>query len=137
MLVARRSEPLAALAAELPTQTVTVPADLATPDGLDAVYAATRGRQIGLVVANAAHAPVGPFIDAAPADFERALAVNCTAPVRLARHYLPGMVERGRGGLMIMSSLTGLQGSPGLATYAAAPDSDTGTRTSCVTPEPH
>jgi uncharacterized protein len=119
LLVARRPEPLAALAAELPTKAMTVAADLATRDGLDAVYAATDSREVGLVVANAAHAPVGPFFEAAPAELERALAVNCAAPVQLTRHYLPGMIARGQGGLIIMSSLTGLQGSPGLATYAA------------------
>ncbi|HEX5993563.1 MAG TPA: SDR family NAD(P)-dependent oxidoreductase [Jiangellales bacterium] len=119
VLVARRAEPLAALAAELPTHAVTVPADLGTADGLDAVFAATEGREVGLVVANAAHAPVGPFVDTPAAELERALAVNCLAPLRLARHYLPVMAARGRGGLIVMSSLTGLQGSPGVTTYAA------------------
>lgn len=119
VLVARRREPLAALAADLPTRSVIVTADLGTSDGLDAVFAATEGREVGLVVANAAHAPVGPFVGTTTTDLERMLAVNCLAPLRLARHYLPGMVARGRGGLIVMSSLTGLQGSPGVATYAA------------------
>jgi uncharacterized protein len=119
VLVARRPAPLTALTADLPTRAVTVPADLSTSDGLDAVFTATDGREVGLVVANAAYAPVGPFVEMAAADLERALAVNCLAPLRLARHYLPGMVARSRGGLIVMSSLTGLQGSPGVATYAA------------------
>jgi uncharacterized protein len=119
VLVARRPGPLAALAADLPARVVTVAADLATPEGLAAVFAATEGREVGLVVANAAHAPVGLFLNTASADLERALAVNCRAPLWLARHHLPGMVARGRGGLILMSSLTGLQGSPGVATYAA------------------
>lgn len=71
------------------------------------------------MVANAAYAPAGPFVDIPVADLDQALAVNCGAPLRLARHYLPGVVARGRGGLIVMSSLAGLQGSPGLATYAA------------------
>jgi hypothetical protein len=37
----------------------------------------------------------------------------------LAHHYLPAMAARGRGGMVILSSLAGLQGSPGIATYAA------------------
>lgn len=119
VLVARRAEPLAALAADLPTRAVTVAADLATPDGLDTVCAATDGREVGLVVANAAYVPTGPFVDTPATDLDRALAVNCAAPLRLARHHLPAMVARGRGGVIVMSSLTGLQGSPGLATYAA------------------
>lgn len=119
VLAARRPEPLAALAADLPTRAVPVVADLAAPEGLDAVCAATEGREVGLVVANAAYVPTGPFVDTAPTDLDRALAVNCVAPLRLARHHLPGMVARRRGGVIVMSSLTGLQGSPGLATYAA------------------
>ena len=42
------------------------------------------------------------------------------APVLLARRYLPGMAARRRGGLVVMSSATGLQGVPGLSVYAAS-----------------
>ncbi|GAA4699484.1 SDR family NAD(P)-dependent oxidoreductase [Phytohabitans rumicis] len=124
-LVARRAEPLAALAGELPTRTVTVAADLSTLDGLEAVYAATAGHDIGLLVANAALSPAGSFVDAEPAALQRMLDLNCRAPLLLARHYLPAMVGRGRGGLIIMASLAGQQGSPGLATYAATKAFDT------------
>ena len=40
-------------------------------------------------------------------------------PLRLARAFLPAMVERRRGGFIIMSSIAGQQGSPGITTYAA------------------
>src|SRR5206468_10468158 len=43
VLVARRPEPLAALAGRLPVGTVVVPADLSTVDGVEAVFAATAG----------------------------------------------------------------------------------------------
>jgi short-subunit dehydrogenase len=119
VLIARRPEPLAALAASLPVQTRTVSADLATRDGLDAVFAATEDLEIGLVVANAAISPIGPFVTQSAAELERALDLNCRAPLLLAHAYLPGMIERRRGGMIIMSSLAGAQGSPGLAAYAA------------------
>jgi short-subunit dehydrogenase len=119
VLVARRPAPLAALAARLPTRTVEVAADLATPAGLAAVRAGADGLQIGLVVANAAYAPIGGFLDLPADDLDRALDLNCRAPVALARFFLPGMVDRGRGGFVVMSSLAGLQGSPSLAVYAA------------------
>jgi uncharacterized protein len=118
VLVARRAGPLAALADRLPTRAVPVAADLATDEGLARVREAAAGRDVGLVVANAAHSPIGPFVDADPGELLRALDLNCRAPLLLAREHLPAMVRRGRGGLIIMSSLAGQQGSPGLATYA-------------------
>jgi short-subunit dehydrogenase len=120
VLVARRPEPLRALATKLYTKTVTVAADLATDEGLDAVFAATADLEIGLVVANAAYPGIGRFVDARQEDLDQIVDVNVRAPVRLARHYLPPMVGRGRGGLIVMSSIAGQQGSPGIATYAAS-----------------
>ena len=120
VLVARRPQPLEALAATLPTRTVTVAADLATADGLAAVAAATADLEVGLLVANAASSAIGPFVDADPADLDRVVDVNVRAPVRLARLFLPAMVARGRGGLIVMSSIAGQQGIPGIATYAAS-----------------
>jgi uncharacterized protein len=117
VLVARRPEPLAALAASLPVPTVEVAADLA--DGVAPVLAATEGLDVGLVVCNAAYSPIGAFLDTGPADTDRALRLNCAAPLALAHGYLPAMAARGRGGFVVMSSLAGQQGSPGLAVYAA------------------
>jgi short-subunit dehydrogenase len=117
VLVARRPEPLARLADRLPVRTVTVCADLA--EGVAPVLAATAGLDVGLVVCNAAYSPIGPFLDSDPADTRRALDLNCAAPLALAHGYLPAMAARGRGGFVLMSSLAGQQGSPGLAVYAA------------------
>ena len=120
VLAARRPDPLAALAATLPTQTRTVVADLATTDGLAAVSEAAADLSVGLVVANAAYAPIGGFLDLDAEQARRVLAVNCGAPVELARRFLPPMLARGRGGFVIMSSLAGLQGTPPITMYAAS-----------------
>jgi short-subunit dehydrogenase len=120
VLVARRPAPLAALAATLPVETITVTADLATGAGLAAVIEATAHHEVGLVVANAALAPLGPFVDADPAETQRVLDLNCGSLIGLAHHFLPPMVTRGRGGLIVMSSASGLQGGPSLAVYAAS-----------------
>jgi short-subunit dehydrogenase len=117
VLVARRPEPLASLAQRLPVRTVTVSADLA--EGVAPVLAATAGLEVGLVVCNAAYSPIGSFLDTGPAETERALRLNCATPLALAHGYLPAMAARGRGGFVLMSSLAGQQGSPGLAVYAA------------------
>jgi short-subunit dehydrogenase len=88
-------------------------------DGVAAVFAATAGLAVGLVVHNAAYSPVGPFVALDPAETARALDLNCRALLLLAHHYLPPMAERRRGGFIVMSSLAGQQGSPGLSAYAA------------------
>jgi uncharacterized protein len=119
VLVARRPGPLAALAGRLPVRAITVAADLATARGLAAVKKATQDLEVGLVVVNAAYSPIGRLIDQDPAQTQRALDLNCRAPLVLAHRHLPAMAARGRGGLIIMSSLAGLQGTPSLATYAA------------------
>jgi short-subunit dehydrogenase len=119
VLVARRAEPLTALAGRLPTQALTVPADLSTVEGVDAVTQATAGHEVGLVVCNAAYVAMGPFLDLDPADTGRAVDVNCRAPLLLAHRYLPAMAGRRRGGFIVMSSLAGMQGVASLTTYAA------------------
>ncbi|MFB9235753.1 SDR family NAD(P)-dependent oxidoreductase [Plantactinospora siamensis] len=119
ILVARRSEPLAELAGRLPTRAEPVAADLGTADGLRRVTEAARGREVGLVVANAAYAPIGRFADLDPEQTRRAVDLNCRAPLELAHHFLPPMLARRRGGLIIMSSLAGLQGAPPISVYAA------------------
>ncbi|MEU7829938.1 SDR family NAD(P)-dependent oxidoreductase [Nonomuraea sp. NPDC052129] len=119
VLVARRPEPLSELSTQLGVQTITVSADLSTADGLAEVFAATEDREVGLVVCNAAYAPVGSFLDLDQAALTAMLDLNCRTPLLLARHYLPAMAARHRGGLVVMSSLAGNQGSPGIAAYAA------------------
>lgn len=118
VLAARREEPLAKLAETLPVPARTVVADLAS-GGTAKVFEATEDLEIGLVVANAALSPIGPFTTVEPEVLRRALELNCGAALDLARHYTPAMVARRRGGLILMSSLAGQQGSPGIAVYAA------------------
>ena len=124
VLVARRPEPLAETAALLRqttgAQVQTVTADLGAPGAIDLVAEATADRPVGLVVANAATSPTGPFTAITEADVGAVADLNCRATALLAHRFLPPMVERGRGGLILMSSLAGLQGVPGLAVYSAS-----------------
>ena len=75
---------------------------------------------IGLLVYNAAHAPVGDFSAVEAAGLQRVVDVNVRGPVLLARAVLPGMTARGRGGIVLMSSLAGNQGTARIAAYAAS-----------------
>jgi short-subunit dehydrogenase len=100
---------------------VTAVVDLAAPPDelLDAVRRAVGDREIGLLVANAAWSPVGPFLDSDLAELERALDINCRAPMVLAHELGRQMVARGRGGIIVMSSLAAEAGSANVALYSA------------------
>ncbi len=124
VLVARRPAALAGTAARLraewQVEVMTIAADLAAPDAAGEVADATAGLPVGLVVVNAAYAPTGPFLAGHETDVTRAVHLNCGTAAQLAYRFLPAMVGRGRGGLIFMSSLAGLQGVPDLAVYSAS-----------------
>ena len=124
LLIARRGDILAELADRLAAEhTVEVRCltlDLAEPGFTGALTDAVAGLELGVVIYNAAYVPVGPFLDAEPEAFERVVDVNVRGPLRLLRALGPAMCERGQGAVLLMSSLSGLQGSPRVAVYAAS-----------------
>src|SRR5579884_809162 len=93
--------------------------DLGRPDLVEALAGSIAGLEIGLLVYNAALGTVAPFLALDPSHTERMLDVNCRAPLRLLHALAPPMVTRGRGGIVLMSSLAGSFGSAQLAVYAA------------------
>ena len=123
VLIARREEPLNTLSAQLKsTHAVEVralPLDLAREDIGHVVSEATGDIEIGLLVYNAALSMIGPYLEIPLEDHLRELAVNCRAPMTLA--YLLGlpMLKRGHGGILLMSSLGGAQGSALIVNYTA------------------
>jgi short-subunit dehydrogenase len=74
---------------------------------------------IGLLVYDAAYAPIGLFETVTEDQLARATDVNVRAPLLLTKLLSAPMIERGRGGIVLMSSLAGSQGSPNIAAYAA------------------
>ncbi len=91
-------------------------ADLSDP-AQDA--ALVSGRQIDVLVANAALPASGRLESFTAEEIDRALDVNLRAPVQLARALLPGMRERGSGHLVFISSLSGKFASAGASIYNA------------------
>ena len=75
--------------------------------------------EVGFGVFNAAHAPRGPFLDLGLEDQLRSVDVNCRSPLTMAHVLGRRMAARGRGGLVVMSSLAAFHGSPFIATYGA------------------
>jgi short-subunit dehydrogenase len=122
-LVAEAPEPLEslarALAAEHGVATRALVADLAAPDVGARLDDATRELEIGLLVYNAAHSVVGPFADVPLADKLKMLDVNCRGPLLLAHQFGLRLIARGRGGMILVSSLSGFQGQAMVGTYAA------------------
>jgi short-subunit dehydrogenase len=129
VLVARREEPLAALAGALTAahgvKVRTLAVDLASPNAAEAVDAACAEVEVGLVVISAADARVAPFFEVPLADKLRAVDLNCRTPLALAHRFGARMRTRRRGGLVFLSSLAGLYGGPYVATYAATKAFDT------------
>lgn len=93
--------------------------DLSQPQFIETIRAETAGLEIGLLVNNAGISSVGPFIEQRPEDNLRAVAVNVQAPLILTHEFGPRMVARGRGGIIFLSSMAGLQGTAYVTTYAA------------------
>lgn len=113
VLTARRRAPLEALAAALTADhncTVTVLiADLADPDAPDRLVAdlAAHGLTVDGLINNAGFSCTDGFLNTDPARHAAMIRVMLTAPVALCRRLAPGMVARGFGRILNVSSLAG------------------------------
>jgi len=124
LLVARGQDALERLAAELRARHAievhTLATDLGRPDLRGVVEDFIAGRAVGLLVYNAAHSVIGPFVDQPPEEQLRVVDVNCRGPLLLSHLLGKAMAERGRGGIVLMTSMAASQGGPWLASYAAS-----------------
>lgn len=119
VIVARRRQALESLAKELSTEVRVVDADLATAAGLARVDAETQDLDVGLLVASAGFGTSGPFLDN-PLEAELSmLDVNCRAVAAMSHTFGQRLVKRGRGGILLLSSLVAFQGVRHAANYAA------------------
>jgi uncharacterized protein len=119
VLVARRTDRLEQIAAQLPTQADVIGCDLAreaadVPARVEALDGA-----IDLLVNNAGFGHRGRFLESDAAKDAEMVRVNCEAVVILTRAFLPAMVERGRGGVITVASTAGMQPVPYESVYAA------------------
>lgn len=125
VLTARREDRLIALANRLGkehgVQAVTFTADLAQSTAPEAIFAFTkeRGLSIDLLVNNAGFGQYGQFDAVATDRLLQMVQVNCAAVLQLTRLYLPEMVARRRGDVLIVSSTAAFQAVPYISTYAA------------------
>lgn len=117
-----RRDALDALAAELGEGAHACPADLRDPAAADALVAAAEAAcgPLGILVNNAGLTRDMLALRMKDADWQDVLDVDLTAPFRLARAALRGMVRRKRGRIVGITSIVGSTGNPGQANYAAA-----------------
>lgn len=125
VLTARRRERLDLLAERLRTrnsiQTQVIVADLTQPLAPRQIFDATEGAglKVDLLVNNAGFGEYGEFLRSRVEMQLEMVQVNCTAVVHLTRLFLPVMVERRQGWVMIVASTASYQPVPYLATYGA------------------
>jgi short-subunit dehydrogenase len=90
-------------------------ADLATFEGVDRLLAATDGRPVDILCANAGHGLGHGFLDQAPGDWRHVIDTNIVGTLYLVQKVLKQMVARGEGKVMLTGSIAGFM--PG--TYQA------------------
>lgn len=123
-LAARSADKLEALAGELRTagaEAHVFPADLGAPDGpaklMDAVHEA--GLTVDLLVNNAGFGDLEPFDRADAGKLTDMINLNVRALTELSHAVTPGLIERGRGGIINIASTAAFLPGPGMATYYA------------------
>ncbi|MDE3202155.1 MAG: SDR family oxidoreductase [Acidobacteriota bacterium] len=124
ILTSRRRERLETLAAELVQKGVdvrVVTADLNDPSAAQAIFDAVKaqGIDIEILINNAGLGNYGAFHTNEVEQELSQIRVNCDAVVAIARLFLPAMVERRRGWVMVVASTASFQPVPYISTYAA------------------
>lgn len=122
VLTGRRKEALdqaADIVSRRGVEVRTVVCDLADPCAMTLLADATDDLEIGTLVYNAAQAPNGRFLDLEDRSLEQLALVNVLHVIKTVRHFGNLMVQRHRGAVVLMGSLSSLQGSGWLAGYAS------------------
>ena len=117
-----REDALQALAGELGERAHVCPADLRDPAAADALVGASEkaAGPLDILVNNAGFTRDMLAMRMKDEDWQAVLDVDLTAPFRLARAAMRGMLRRRAGRIIGIASIVGSTGNPGQANYAAA-----------------
>jgi uncharacterized protein len=124
-LTARRIDRLQQLASDLSAKhgikTEILSVDLTRAEGPAEIYAATiqKGIEVELLVNNAGFGAFGNAWEIPAEKMIEMIQVNCSAVVHLTRLYMPAMIARGHGDILIVSSVAAFQAVPYNSVYAA------------------
>jgi hypothetical protein len=123
VLVARRLEPLQQLADLLENRhkvdVMCIQCNLGSIDASRQIQEELNGREISLLVYNAALSYIGPFIKNSLEKHSQAVQVNMITPLYMIHLFGEKMLTKGKGAVILMTSLAGFQGSGYLSVYAA------------------
>jgi len=125
VLTARRADRLEELAVNLSARhgirAAICAADLAQTQAPQQIHDFCRreGAGVDVLINNAGFGGYGEFHSVDPARLLEMVQVNCSAVVALTRLFLPAMVERRKGDVLIVASTAGFQAVPYITTYAA------------------
>src|SRR5437879_4310907 len=119
ILVARRAERMQELASQLRRPAHVIACDLANEAASLAEKVSELGLEVDVLVNNAGFGTHGRFAEIDAAREAEEVRVNCEALVTLTHAFLPGMLERRRGGVINVASTAGMQPLPYEAVYAA------------------
>ena len=120
VLVARRQDRLEQLSGDLPGTHHVVTCDLATEADTLQPRVSELGLEVELLVNNAGFGTYGKFTDIDPKRDVEQVRVNCEAVVTLTHAFLPAMLERRRGGVIVVASTAGMQPLPYEVVYSAS-----------------
>lgn len=123
IVIARREERLQALAKLLREkegiEVKVIPGDLTDFNLIERIKNECTGLEIGLLINNAGFGSTGEFISCDPEREAKMVMLNCVVPTILTHHFLNGMIERKKGGIIFLGSMVAFQSTPLMATYAA------------------
>ena len=124
ILVARRKEPLEQFAATLiekyKIKADCICCDLADTNAAQELYNMLQGKEINMLVYNAALSYIGPFEKNSIEHHNRIAQANMITPMNLMQLFGTPMLVKGKGAIILMASLAGFQGSGFLSVYAAS-----------------
>jgi short-subunit dehydrogenase len=124
VLVARSSDKLQALAAELHSQghdVLVLVTDMRDPAAVNQMInqACEHYGRIDILINNAGQACAGRVADVSPADFQKIIDLNVIGPLHAIQAAVPKMRQNGGGLIINISSMVSKMAIPGLGTYAA------------------
>ena len=123
VLIARRDGPLQQFAGSLEKRfgirTICIACDLSAENATRQIEEALDGIEINLLVYNAALSYIGPFIKNSAENHRQMAQANMLTPVNMLHVFGGKMLAKGCGGIVLMASLAGFQGSGFLSMYAA------------------
>ncbi len=123
VLIARRLQPLQQLADLLENKykvnVICISCDLSGINATQQIVNALKGREINMLIYNAALSYIGPFIKNSAENHSQAAQVNMITPLNMVHLFGEKMLTNRKGAVILMASMAGLQGSGYLSVYAA------------------